>query len=171
MIVETYHLTIKIKKSSLIQNLEVVGVFSSVGISSQNLELELVDCNISESDSDSEFGKPMSDIEDDDHHLNDYQKYGQPSHATFAKDLMVTDTNVICWLPLGTIWKKKNEMERSKTVYKMQMAKGVVDTAVPYTKKTIIQNQLFQHCTKLDPNFCISFRFYYRTIRKWLGKA
>ena len=108
----------------------------------------------------------MSDSEDDNHHLNgyflstnDYQKYGQPSQAIFARDLMVMDTNVICWLPLGTIREKKNEMERSKKVYKMPMEKGVVDTAVMYAKKTIIQNKLFQHCTKLDPIFASASDF------------
>ena len=82
-----------------------------VGISSQNLELELIDCKESESDSDSDFNidEHMSDSEDDDHHLNNYflptnnyQKHVQPPQAIFARDLMVMDTNVICWLPLGT---------------------------------------------------------------------
>ena len=50
-------------------------------------------------------------------------------------------------------------MERSKKVYKMPMAKGVIDTAVTYAKKTIIQNQLFQHRTKLDPIFATASDF------------
>ena len=156
------------KQSSLIQTLEAVGALSSVGISSQNLELELVDCKEYESESDSDFDidEHTSDDEDDDHHLNDYflstsdyQKYGQPPQASFARDLMVTDTNVICWLPLGAIRKKKNEKERPKKVYKMPMAKGVVDKAVTYAKKTIIQNKLFQHRTKLDPIFASASDF------------
>ena len=156
------------RKSSLIQSLESVGAFSSVGISPQNLEVELVDCNTSDSDSDSDFDidEHMSDMEDDDHHLNDYflstndyQKYGQPPQISFARDLMLTDTNVISWLPLGTIRKKKNETERRKKVYKMPMAKGVVDTAVTYANETIIQNHLFQHRTDLDPLFTCASNF------------
>ena len=118
----------------------------------------------------------MSDIKDDDHHLNDYflsindyQKYGQPPQATFARDLMVTDTNVICWLPLGTI-RKKNEVERTKKVYKMPMSKVVVDTAVMYAKKTITQNQLFQHRTKLDPIFASASDFNMSSFKNGCAK-
>ena len=41
------------RNSSFIQNLEAVGAFSSVGISPQNFELELVDCDTSDSESES----------------------------------------------------------------------------------------------------------------------
>ena len=48
----------------MIQNLEVVGAFSSVEISQQNVELDCVDCNKSDSDLDND--KDMSDVEDED---------------------------------------------------------------------------------------------------------
>ena len=41
----------------------------------------------------------------------------------------------------------------------MPMAKGFVDTAVMYAKKTIIQNKLFQHHMKLDPIFALASGF------------
>ena len=54
----------------MIQNLKAVCAFPSVGISPQNDELDLLDCN--DSDSDFDVNKDISDVEDDDHHLNDY---------------------------------------------------------------------------------------------------
>ena len=48
--------------------------------------------------------------------------------------LHYTETNVICWLPLGTIRMKKKDIQHRKKVYKMAMAKGNVDRAVTYAK-------------------------------------
>ena len=65
--------------------------------------------------------------------IEDFQKYGQP------------DTNVICWVPLITIQKKKKETQYRKKVYEMPMTKGIVDRATTYAIETTIKKQLSQH--------------------------
>ena len=173
----SYH---RCKKYSLIQNLETVGAFSSVGISSQNLELELMDCNISESDSDSEFDidEHMSDIEEDDHHLNDYilstndyQKYGEPPQATFARDLMVTQTQMLSLgCPSVQFGKKRMKWNAPR---RLQNAggKGCCRYSCDVCKKDYNPKSIVSASYEIGSYFCISFRFYYGTIRKWLGKA
>ena len=48
------------------------------------------------------------------------------------------------------------------------MTKGIVVRSVTYAKKTIIQNQLFQHHTELEPLFTLASKFQYGTFREWL---
>ena len=46
------------------------------------------------------------------------------------------------------------------------MAKVIYNRAVMYANKIVIQNQLFQHCTKLDPPFTSASNFYMEPFKK-----
>ena len=116
-------------------------------------QVHKIDIGISDSDSDSDYGidEEMDlDNESDDDNLDDYflsddhsQRYGVPPMATFSKDLMVTGTSVLRWLPLGAIrQQKKKTTQHCKSVHFPSARASVVRRSrspyiyIPFTIKS-----------------------------------
>ena len=125
--------------------------------------MDLQNCHELESDSDSNLDYTDECNEDeldsgndllDDHFLseNNTQTYGEPPMAIFSKDLMITGTKVICWLPLGAICQQKaTSTNNQRKLAKRLMINGIVDRALVYAKNNIVQNNLFLHKNDIDP--------------------
>ncbi len=153
----------RVSKANLLQQLEVVGAFSLLGMHPKAMldqqQMDDVTCDDSDSDSDLEYNdKELENVDDDDDILDDYflsedneRTYGKPPMAIFSEDLMITGTKVIRWLPLGAIRKKKATTNKQRKLSQKNMIIGIVDRAVVYAKNNIVQSNLFLHRTQIDP--------------------
>ena len=82
--------------------------------------------------------------------INLQQDGGSPM-TTFSKDLIITVTSIVCWLPLGAIIQKTKITIKCYRPSNKWMIRGVTDRAIVYSKNTGIMNNLFLHCNDIDP--------------------
>ena len=170
--VNSYFSSFCASKSSFLEKLDVVGAFAVLGISPDTMkepqQVHKIDIGISDLDSDSnsdydididiDIDEEMDlDNKSDDDNLDDYflsddrsQWYGEPHMATFGKDLMVSGTSVLRWLPLGAICQQKKKTTPHRKLSQKLMIIGVTDRAVVYAKRNIVKNNVFLHCNDID---------------------
>ena len=106
-----------------------------------------------DSDYDNDEEMDLDNINDDDYFLSDdhSQRCGEPPMATFSKDLMVTGTSVLHWLPLGAIRQQKKKATSHHKLSQKSMITGITDRVVVYAKNNIVKNNLFLHRNEIDP--------------------
>ena len=151
----------RVSKANFLQQLEVVGAFSLLSIHPKAMieQQQMDDVTYDNSDSDSDYNDEENEILDnDDDVLDDFflseddgRTYGEPPMAIFAKDLMITGTKVVRWLPLGAIRQKKATANKQRKLSHKQMICGVADRALVYAKNNIVQNNTFLHRNEIDP--------------------
>ena len=127
------------------EKLDIVGAFAVLGMSPETMKdpQQASNINIGISDLDSDYDNDEEkDLDNDGEHDN-FQLKGEPPMVTFWKDLMITGTSVLRWLPLGAICQKKKMTTKNCKLSRKSIIFGVTNGAIVYAEKTLLSKIIF----------------------------